>query len=56
MYLDGKNTKLRTPATIENVPPGEHELKLVRNKFGSSTSSVSKVVVEGGMTIHMVMN
>lgn len=48
VYLDGKKTKLRTPATIEHVPVGKHELKLVSNKFGSSTSTVNNVVVEDG--------
>jgi len=48
VYLDGKNTKLRTPASIEDVPAGEHELKLVRNMFGSSTSVLINVVVNDG--------
>lgn len=41
IWLDGKNTKLKTPTTLENISPGEHRVKVVKEGYEPYEESVT---------------
>ena len=41
IYLDGKNTNKKTPATLEEIPSGEHTIKLKSRWYQPQTKQVT---------------
>ena len=49
--LDGKKTSYRTPATLTDLPEGEHDVRIEYRRRGSVYYFEDKIVVRGGQVI-----